>query len=122
MSTLLLKQEAINVDIEPASFAAFSLNPFGMKVSQFTLELDREGLKLINKKGKTISTAAWYELEELKNEVREKGRFSYLGTLHTGLNEVRTVIKVNVNENDRERLAQIFEKLPQDVFGRKSRT
>ncbi len=94
MSTLLLKQEAINVDIEPTSFEGFSLNPFGMKVSQFTVELDREGLKLVNKKGKTISAAAWYELEELKNEVREKGRFSYLGTLYTGLNEVRTAIRV----------------------------
>ena len=119
MSTLLLKQEAINVDIEPTSFEAFSLNPFGMKVGQFTLEMDREGLKLINKKGKTISAAAWYELEDLKNEVREKGRFSYLGTLDTGLNEVRTAIKVNVDESDRERLAQIFDKLPQDVFGHK---
>lgn len=119
MSSLLLNREVVNVDIEPASFDAFSLNPFGMKVSKFTLELDRDGLKLVNKKGKVISTAAWYELEELKNEIREKGRFSYFGTLQTSLNDVRVVIKVNVDDGERERLAKIFDKLPQDVFGRK---
>lgn len=48
MSTLLLNRETINVDIEPTSFDAHSLNPFGGKVGKLSLEIDREGFCLIN--------------------------------------------------------------------------
>jgi len=62
----------------------------------------------------------WFELEELKSEVREKGRFSYRGTINSGPGDVQAVIRVGLaNDSDRERLAAIFDKLPQDVFGRK---
>jgi hypothetical protein len=120
MSTLLLNREAINVDIEPASFDAHSLNPFGGRVGTLKLEFDREGFRLINKKGRTVSTVVWFELEELKNEVREKGRFSYRGTINSGAGDIPGVIRVGLaNDSDRESLAAIFDKLPQDVFGRK---
>jgi len=120
MSTLLLNREAINLDIEPASFDAHSLNPLGGRVGKLKLEFDREGFRLINKKGRTVSTIVWFELEELKNEVREKGRFSYRGIINPGSGDVQAVIRVGLAEDsDRERLAAIFDKLPQDVFGRK---
>jgi hypothetical protein len=120
MSTLLLNREAINLDIEPASFDAHSLNPLGGRVGKLKLEFDREGFRLINKKGRTVSTIVWFELEELKNEVREKGRFSYRGIINPGTGDVQAVIRVGLAEDsDRERLAAIFDKLPQDVFGRK---
>ena len=120
MSTLLLNREAINLDIEPASFDAHSLNPLGGRVGKLRLEFDREGFRLINKKGRTVSTIVWFELEELKNEVREKGRFSYRGIINPGSGDVQAVIRVGLAEDsDRERLAAIFDKLPQDVFGRK---
>ena len=120
MSTLLLNREAINLDIEPASFDAHSLNPLGGRVGKLKLEFDREGFRLINKKGRTVSTIVWFELEELKNEVREKGRFSYRGIINPGPGDVQAVIRVGLAEDaDRERLAAIFDKLPQDVFGRK---
>ena len=120
MSTLLLNREAINLDIEPTSFDAHSLNPLGGRVGKLKLEFDREGFRLINKKGRTVSTVVWFELEELKNEVREKGRFSYRGIINPGSGDVQAVIRVGLAEDsDRERLAAIFDKLPQDVFGRK---
>jgi len=120
MSTLFLNREAINVDIEPVSFEAHSYNPLGGKVGKLTLEFDREGFRVINKKGRTVSTVVWFELEELKNEVREKGRFSYRGIINSGPGDVQAVIRVGLaNDSDRERLAPIFDKLPQDVFGRK---
>lgn len=120
MSTLLLNREAINVDIEPASFDAHSLNPLGGRVGKLKLEFDREGFRLINKKGTTVSTVGWFELEELKNEVREKGRFSYRGVISTGGGDLQAVIRVGLaNDSDREGLGAIFDKLPQDVFGRK---
>ena len=120
MSTLLLNREAINLDIEPTSFAAHSLNPLGGRVGKLTVEFDREGFRLENKKGRTVATVVWFELEELKNEVREKGRFSYRGTIDTGAGDVQGVIRVGLaDDSDRERLAAIFDKLPQDVFGRK---
>ena len=121
MSTLLLNRETINLDIEPATFEANTLNPFGWKVGKLTLEVDREGFRLLNKKGRMVSTVGWNELEELKNEVRDKGRFSFHGTIHTGLNDVQALIRVGLNDdpNEWKRLAAIFAKLPQDVFGRK---
>jgi hypothetical protein len=120
MNTLLLKQEAINLDIEPTTFDAHSLNPLGGKVGKLTLEIDRDGFRLISTKGRTVSTVFWYELEELKNEVRDQGRFSYRGTIDNGLNEVRAIMRVGLGDPaERERLATIFDKLPQDVFGRK---
>jgi hypothetical protein len=120
MSTLLLNREAINLDIEPTSFDAHSLNPLGGRVGKLKLEFDREGFRLINKKGRTVSTVVWFELEELKNDVREKGRFSYRGIINAGPGDVQAVIRVGLAEDsDRERLAAIFDKLPQDVFGRK---
>ena len=120
MNTLLLDREPINLDIEPTTFDANSLNPFGGRVGKLSLEFDREGFRLINKKGRTVSTVVWFELEELKNEVREKGRFSYRGTINSGPGDVQAVIRVGLaNESDRERLAEIFDKLPQDVSGRK---
>ena len=121
MSTLFLNREPINIDIEPTSFDANSLNPFGGRVSKLTLEIDREGFRLINKKGRTVSTVLWIELEELKNEIREKGRFSYRGMINNGLNEVRALMRVGLGDDpaERERLAAIFDKLPHDVFGRK---
>ena len=62
----------------------------------------------------------WYGLEELKNDVREKGRFSYRGMIHNGLNEVRALIRVGLADPaERERLAAIFDKLPPEVSGRK---
>jgi hypothetical protein len=120
MGTLLLNREAINVDIEPTSFDAHSLNPLGGRVGKLSLQFDLEGFRLINKKGKTVSTVIWFELEELKNEVREKGRFSYRGIINSGAGDVGAVLKVGLaNDSDRERLAAIFDKLPPDVFGRK---
>ena len=120
MNTLLLDREPINLDIEPTTFDANSLNPFGGRVGKLLLEFDREGFRLINKKGRTVSTVVWFELEELKNEVREKGRFSYRGTINSGPGDVQAVIRVGLaNDSDRERLAEIFDKLPQDVSGRK---
>lgn len=121
MSTLRLNQEAINVDIEPTSFVAHSLNPLGGKVSQLTLEIDREGFHLINKKGRTVSTVLWIELEELKNEIREKGRFSYRGMIDNGFNQVQAVMRIGLGDDptERERLAAIFDKLPEDAGGRK---
>ena len=56
MSTLFLNREAIKVDIEPVSFEAHSYNPLGGKVGKLTLEFDREGFRVINKKGRTVST------------------------------------------------------------------
>lgn len=120
MGTLLLNREAINVEIEPVSFDAHSLNALGARVGTLKLEFDRDGFRLINKKGRTVSTVVWFELEELKNEVREKGRFSYRGTINSGPGDVQAVIRVALaNDSDRESLASIFDKLPQDVFGRK---
>jgi len=120
MGTLLLDRDAINLDIEPTSFDAHSLNPLGGRVGKLKLEFDREGFRLINKKGTTVSTVGWFELEELKNEVREKGRFSYRGIISTGGGDLQAVIRVGLaNDSDREGLAAIFDKLPQDVFGRK---
>lgn len=120
MGTLLLNREAINVDIAPTSFEASSLNAFGVRVGKLTLEIDREGIRLINKNGRPVSTVVWFELEELKNEVREKGRFSYRGIIDTGLNDVQAVIRVGLaNDSDRESLAALFDKLPAEVSGRK---
>jgi hypothetical protein len=119
MSLLLLKQDAINVDIEPTTFRASSPSVFGGKAGNLSLEVDREGFRLINKKGNAISTVAWYELEELKNEIRDKGQFLYLGTVFTGGVDVKTRVRIGVEPDERERLAEIFDKLPQDVFGRK---
>jgi hypothetical protein len=120
VSTLFLNRAPINVDIEPTSFAAHSLNPLGGKVGKLTLEIDCEGFRLINKKGRTVSTVPWFELEELKNEVREKGRFSYRGTIDNGLNQVRALMRVGLEDSaEQERLAAIFDQLPQEVFGRK---
>lgn len=121
MNTLLLDREPINLDIEPTTFSANSLNPLGGRVGKLTLEFDREGFRLINKKGRTVSTVGWFELEELKNEVREKGRFSYRGMINAaGTGEMQAVIRVGLeNDSDRERLSAIFARLPADVSGRK---
>jgi len=121
MSTLHLNRDAINLDIEPTNFDAYSLNALGVRVGKLSLEIDREGFRLSDKKGRTVSTVGWYELEEFKNEVRDKGRFSYRGMFHTVISEAQAVIRVGLGDdpNERERLASIFDKLPQDAFGRK---
>ena len=120
MGTLLLNREPINIEIESTSFDAHSLNPLGGRVGKLTAEFDREGFRLINKKGITVSTVFWSELEELKNEVSEKGRFSYRGTINTGAGDMQAVIRVGLADDpDREKLAAIFAKLPAEVSGRK---
>lgn len=120
MSSLLLNREAVNVDIEPTTFNANSLNPFGMSVGKLILEMDRDGFRLNNKKGKTVVNMSWTELEELKNEVREKGRFSFRGTITTNLTDATGLIRVGVSDAaERERLASIFDKLPPEMSGRK---
>ena len=123
MSSLLLNREAVNVDIEPTTFNANSLNPFGMSVGKLILEMDRDGFRLNNKKGKTVVNMPWIELEELKNDVREKGRFSFRGTITTNLTDATGLIRVGVSDPaERERLASIFDKLPPEVSGRKCST
>jgi hypothetical protein len=121
MSTPLLRREAINLDIEPRTFAAHSLNPFGMRVGKLTLEVDREGFRLLNKKGRTLTTMPWIELEEFKNEVREKGRFLFRGSITTGMTDATGKIRVGLGDDpeDREGLAAIFDKLPPEVTGRR---
>lgn len=123
MSSLLLNREVVNVDIEPTTFSANSLNPFGMSVGKLILEMDRDGFRLNNKKGKTVVNMPWTELEELKNEVREKGRFSFRGTISTNLTDATGLIRVGVSDPaERERLASIFDKLPPEMSGRKCST
>ena len=119
MNTLLLNQETIKLDIEPTTFPANSPALIGGKSFNLTLEVDAEGFRVLNKKGKEISTVAWFELEDLKNTIRGKGYFSYRGMLRAGGTEVVKPIRIGVDTNDRERLAQIFDKLPQDAFGHK---
>ena len=119
MSTLLLKQDAINVDIEPTTFAASSPAVFGGKSGNLSLELDREGFRLLNKKGRAISTVARFELEDLKNRVKDEGYFVYLGMIESGGTQTKRPIRIGAGANDRQRLAEIFDKLPQDVFGHK---
>jgi hypothetical protein len=46
MNSLLLNREPINLDIEPTSFDAHSLNPPGGKVGKLSLEIDSEGFRL----------------------------------------------------------------------------
>jgi uncharacterized membrane protein len=119
MGTLSLNREPINIDIEPATFAASSLNPFGMSVGKLTLEVDREGFRLLNKKGKLISTVPWDELEGFENEVREKARFAFRGTI-TGVTDVTGKVRVGLRQQeDHEKLTAIFDKLPAELRDRK---
>ena len=92
-----------------------------MRVGKLILEVDREGFRLLSKKGKTISTVLWVELEEFNNEVREKGRFSFHGTVNSGVVDATGKVRVGLGDepDDRERLAAIFDKLPSEVAGRK---
>src|SRR5437667_7839959 len=39
--------------------------------------------------------------------------------LQTALNDVKTRIRVGVDQGEKENLARIFDKLPQDVYGKK---
>src|SRR5687768_15296259 len=111
MSSLLSTRDAVTLDIEPATFPANSLNPFGMSVGKLTLEMDRAEFRLLNKKGKLISTVPWGELEGFKNQVREKGRFAFRGTI-TGMTDVTGKVRVGLRQpEDREKLAAIFDKL-----------
>jgi hypothetical protein len=121
MTTSPLKTGPIDLEIEPVSFEAYLLNGFGQRVSKRSLKVNREGFSLVTKKGRTVSTVVWQELGEFKNEVREKGRFSYFGTVNNGFNDVRARIRVGLanDPGERERLTAIFDKLPQGVFGRR---
>lgn len=117
MSNLQLNRDLTTVDIEPAAFSAHSLNPFGMRVGKLSLELDSNGFRLLNRKGKLISTVLWIELEKFTNEVREKGRFSFHGTI-AGLTDATGKVRVGLAQvEDRERLASIFDQLPVEVTG-----
>lgn len=120
MSSLLSIRDAVTLDIEPTSFAANSLNPFGMSVGKLTLEIDRGEFRLLNKKGKLISTVPWSELEGFQNEIREKGRFAFRGSITTAGTDVTGKVRVGLaNQDDREKLAAIFDKLPTDLRERK---
>jgi hypothetical protein len=117
---MLSVRDAVTVDIEPATFAANSLNPFGMSVGKLTLEVDRGEFRLLNKKGNLISTMPWGELEGFQNEVREKGRFSFRGSVTTAGTDVTGKVRVGLaNQDDREKLGSIFDKLPADLRERK---
>ena len=121
MNTLSPKTGPIDLEIEPVSYEAYLLNAFGHRVAKRSLNVNREGFSLTDKKGRTVSTVVWQELGEFKNEVREKGRFSYFGTVNNGFNDVRAKIRVGLGNDpgERERLAAIFDKLPPGVFGRR---
>ncbi|MCX6575285.1 MAG: hypothetical protein NTV82_02705 [Candidatus Aminicenantes bacterium] len=119
MNATLPKTEQINLDIAPVDFEVYQLNRFGQRFGKQSLKIDREGFRLIDNKGRTVSTVGWNKLGEFKDKVREKGRFSYFGIVSTALNDVRTIIRVGLGDDpsEREKLAAIFDKLPQDVFG-----
>ncbi|HEY8203745.1 MAG TPA: hypothetical protein VIF81_03375 [Pyrinomonadaceae bacterium] len=119
MNTLLLKQDTIKADLEPAKFEARGVHPFGWHLGKVTLQLDHEGIHLINKKGKTYSTTNWADVEDLRNNVRQTGRFAYRGKVQNAFNEVQMFMRFAINDGDREKLAQMFDKLPPDVFGQK---
>lgn len=119
MNSLLSTRDAVTLEVEPATFAASTLNPFGMSVGKLTLEIDRGEFRLLNKKGKLISTVPWGELEGFRNEVREKGRFAFRGTV-SGVTDVTGKIRVGLRQpEDREKLASIFDKLPTDLRERR---
>ena len=119
MSSFLSVRDAVTLDIEPTAFEASTLNPFGMSVGKLTLEVDRGEFRLLNKKGKLICTTPWGELEGFQNEIREKGRFVFRGTV-TGVTDVTGKVRVGLRQQeDRERLASIFDKLPAEFRDRK---
>jgi hypothetical protein len=119
MQSLLSNRDAVTLDIEPATFEASTLNPFGMSVGKLILEVDRGEFRLLNKKGKLISTVPWGELEGFQNEIRAKGRFAFRGTI-TGVTDVTGKVRVGLRQpEDREKLAAIFDKLPSDLRERK---
>ena len=120
MSSLLSIRDAVILDIEPATFPANSLNPFGMNVGKLILEVDRGEFRLLNKKGKLISTVPWSELEGFTNEIREKGRFSFRGSITTAGTDATGKIRIGLaNHEDREKLASVFDKLPAELRERK---
>ena len=119
MSTLLLNQNTIRLDIEPTTFRAYSPAVFGGKSGKLTLEVSPEGFRLLNKKGKGVSVVAWHELEDLRNTIRHKGHFTYRGKLFLATGTTIMRIRIGVEPNERERLAQIFDQLPRDLSGHK---
>lgn len=120
MSSLLSVRDAVTLDLEPTTFEASTLNPFGMRVGKLILEVDRGEFRLLSKKGKLISTVPWSELEGLQNEIREKGRFAFRGTVTTAGTDVTGKVRVGLaNQEDREKLAALFDKLPADLRDRK---
>ena len=120
MSRMLSVRDAVTLDIEPAAFPANSLNPFGMRVGKLSLEVDRGEFRLLSKKGKLISTMPWGELEGFQNEIREKGRFAFRGSVTTAGTDVTGKVRVGLaNQEDWERLAFVFDKLPAEFRERK---
>ena len=63
MSTLLLNQNEIKIDIEPTTFRAYSPSVFGGKSGNMTLEVTSDGFRLLNKKRNEVAGVAWQELE-----------------------------------------------------------
>jgi hypothetical protein len=119
MSRMLSIRDAVTLDIEPTTFAASALNPFGMRVGKLTVEIDRGEFRLLNNKGKLISTVPWDELEGFQNEIRKKGRFAFRGTI-TGVTDVTGKVRVGLRQQeDREKLAAMFDKLPTEFRERK---
>jgi len=119
MSTLLLSEKEIKIDIEPTTFRAYSPSVFGGKSGNLTLDVTADGFRLLNKKGNELSVVPWHELEDLKNAIREKGHFTYRGKLMLATGTTIRPIRIGVDPEERERLAQIFDKLPTDLFGHK---
>src|SRR5215813_9259959 len=117
--SLFPNQNTIKLEIEPTTFRAYSPSVFGGRSGDMTLEVTPEGFQLLNKKGKEVSAAAWHELEDVKNTIREKGHFIYRGNLSLATGTTITRIRIGVDPNQREQLAQIFDKLPPDLLGHK---